>query len=119
MGDYIELILAAIPGIVALITLIVKLVEYVQKSVKEKNWDKLLDLVMTYMKAAEDKFLTGAERKEWVLSMVEASAKTINYDIDMIAVSKLIDDLCALTKKVNPPSDETSNDEVVDAAVTG
>lgn len=118
MGDYFGSIIAAIPGIVALVTLTIELIKYVQKFVKEKNWSNMLDLVMTYMKAAEEKFLTGAERKEWVLAMVEASAKTTNYDVDMNAVSTLIDELCALTKKVNPPSDKTSKDGVVHAAVT-
>jgi hypothetical protein len=37
--------------------------------------------------------------------MVEAAAKTINYPIDLEQVSKLIDDLCALSKKVNVPQE--------------
>jgi hypothetical protein len=32
---------------------------------------------------------------------IKASADTIDYDIDMAVVSKLIDDLCALSKEVN------------------
>ena len=67
---------------------------YVQKAIKEKNWGEVLKLVMGYMEAAEEKFETGAEKKEWVLAMVKASADTVNYDIDMDVISKLIDDLC-------------------------
>jgi len=36
--------------------------------------------------------------------MVEASAQTINYDIDLKQVGELIDSLCDMSKKVNPPA---------------
>lgn len=55
------------------------------------------------MQTAETKFETGAERKEWVLAMVKASADTIDYDIDMDAISDLIDSLCNMSKVVNAP----------------
>lgn len=56
---------------------------------------------MNLMEEAEIKFADGATRKEWVMAMVQASAESINYDIDMSAISELIDGLCDLTKKVN------------------
>lgn len=83
------------------IPLAIKLVEYVKKAMKEKNWSKVLDMVMRYMATAEDKFDNGADRKEWVLAMVKASADTVDYDIDMEVISKLIDDLCSMSKTVN------------------
>lgn len=76
---------------------------YVQKAIREKNWSKVLDMVMNLMQTAETKFETGAERKEWVLAMVKASADTIDYDIDMDAISDLIDSLCNMSKVVNAP----------------
>lgn len=88
-------------GLAVAIPLVVQLVKYVQASVKEKNWNKLLNLVMSLMATAEKKFETGAERKEWVLAMVKASADEINYDVDMDALSDLIDSLCAMSKQVN------------------
>lgn len=97
----IELILSVLAGVITAIPLVIKLVEYVQKSVKEKNWNNLLNLIMRLMEEAEINYKTGAERKKWVLAMVEASADTINYDVDMETVSQLIDDLCALSKSVN------------------
>lgn len=102
--ECLRLILSIISGLTATIPLIIKLVEYVEKATKEKNWNKLLELVMGYMEVAETKFKTGAEKKEWVLAMVKASADTINYDIDMETVSKMIDDLCDLSNVVNPPA---------------
>jgi len=35
--------------------------------------------------------------------MVKASSETVNYDIDMEVISKLIDDLCRMSKTVNAP----------------
>ena len=75
--------------------------KYVKKSVEEKNWNQLLNLVTNLMEEAEKKFATGAERKEWVLAMVKASADTINYPINLEEVSKLIDSLCDMSKIVN------------------
>lgn len=101
--EWLELAVSILAGLGAAIPLVIKLVEYVKKAVKEKNWNALLDMVMDYMETAETKFATGAERKEWVLAMVEASADTVNYDIDLDVISKLIDELCSMTKVVNPP----------------
>lgn len=99
--DWVELIISILAGLATAIPLVVKLVEYVQKAVKEKNWNKLLELVMELMQTAENKFDNGADRKEWVMAMVKASADTINYDIDTEAVSNLIDSLCDMSKVVN------------------
>ena len=81
--------------------LIIKLVQYVKESIQEKNWNNLVKLVLELIKTAEEKFTTGAERKEWVMGMVKAAESQINYDIDEEQLSKLIDDLVEMTKKVN------------------
>ena len=104
--EYLDVILSIVAGLAAAIPLVIKLVQYVQAAVKEKNWNKLLDLVMNLMEEAEIKFADGATRKEWVMAMVQASAESINYNVDMEAISELIDSLCDLTKKVNAPEDE-------------
>lgn len=101
-----EIVISMLTGLVAVIPLVVKLVEYVQKAVKEKNWNDLLKLVTNLMEEAEGKFDNGEERREWVLMMVKASADTINYDINLDEVGKLIDSLCAMTKIVNAPKTE-------------
>ena len=99
--DWIELALAILSGLSVTIPLVIKLVEYVKKAINEKNWNVIINLVMNYMQIAETKFADGASRKEWVMSMVEASAKTINYTIDMNILSNLIDSLCAMSKEIN------------------
>lgn len=103
--EWLQLIASIVAGLITAIPLAIKLVEYVKKAVKEKNWGKVLDMVMKYMATAEDKFDNGADRKELVLAMVKASSETVNYDIDMEVISKLIDDLCNMSKKVNAPTE--------------
>lgn len=98
-----DLIISILAGLATAIPLVIKLVEYVRKAVKEKNWTSMLQLLMKLMEQAETNFTTGAARKKWVMSEIEAAAKIINYDIDLQAISALIDSLCDMTKNVNGP----------------
>ena len=100
-NNVVTIIVSILSGLAACIPLVIQLVKYVKKSVEEKNWNQLLNLVTNLMEEAEKKFATGAERKEWVLAMVKASADTINYPINLEEVSKLIDSLCDMSKIVN------------------
>lgn len=112
-ADFLKYILAVLSGLITAIPLVVKLIEYVQRAVKEKNWNQLLRLVMQLMETAETKFDTGAERKDWVLSMVKASSDTINYDIDLDRIAVLIDSLCDMSKIVNAPNNtQKAGDQV-------
>lgn len=104
--EWYEIVVSILTGIAACIPLVVNLVKYVKQAIKEKNWNKLVTLVMNLMAQAEGKFDNGAERREWVLMMVKASADTIDYDIDLDQVAELIDSICDLTKVVNAPKAE-------------
>ncbi len=97
----ITMIISMLPGIAAILGLIVSLVKFVQKSVKEKNWTALINYTMKLMAEAETLLSTGAERKAWVLAMLKGSAEYLNYPIDESELSDLIDSLCDLTKAVN------------------
>lgn len=110
--EWYEILISVLSGLIAVIPLVVKLVEYVQKATREKNWNDLLKLVMNLMEQAEGKFDNGHDRREWVLMMVKASADTINYDIDLAAVSEMVDSLCAMTKVVNAPKEEESEEKI-------
>lgn len=99
----VSLIVAVLTGLAACIPLAVKLVQYIQKAVQEKNWGALLGLVVDLMEEAETKFDEGATRKEWVMAMVQTSAEYIAYPIDTAALSDLIDALCDMTNVVNAP----------------
>lgn len=103
-SSYINYIVAILTGLATAIPLVINLIKYVKKAVKEKNWNQVVKLVMNLMEEAETKFDNGADKKQYVLSMIKASADTINYDIDMDAISDLIDSLCNMSKVVNAPT---------------
>ena len=106
--EWYEILAEIIIGLTVITPLVVKLVQTVSTSVREKNWTVLVELVTNLMKEAEGKFTEGSERKDWVLVMVKASADTINFNIDMDQVSKLIDNFAAMSKVVNPPVESTN-----------
>lgn len=102
--DYVHIIASILSGLSICIPLVIKLVQYIEAAVKEKNWNKIVELAFGYMAEAEKQFKLGSEKKEWVLSMVEISAKSINYEYDDFAkeqISNLIDSACALSKEIN------------------
>jgi len=100
------MLIRELPTIASIVALVIALVKFVIQSVREKNWKEVVKLVTNLMTEAEKKFSTGAERKEWVLVMVKASSDSINYNINMQDVEQLVDDLCAMSKKVNNGSDK-------------
>lgn len=99
--DYVNLIIQVIANLIVVIPLVIELVKFVQKAIKEKNWAKMIELLTALIIEAESKFETGAEKKEWVMSMIKASAETINYNISEEQLSDLIDNTIELTKLVN------------------
>ena len=102
--NWVQLITAILAGLATAIPLVVKLVNVVQAAVKEKNWNQLLKMMMDYMTQAEKNISSGAERREWVMSMVKASAATINYDLtpeDEAKLADLIDAICDASKIIN------------------
>lgn len=103
-AEWLKYLVAILSGLATCIPLAVKLVEYVRKATKERNWNQLLSLVMELMETAETMFDDGASRKQWVMSMIEAASGKVNYDIDMAVVGELIDSLCDMSKIVNAPS---------------
>lgn len=99
----VSLIVALLTGLATCIPLVIKLVQYVQKAVQEKNWGNLLGLLIDLMEQAETMFEDGATRKEWVMAMAQTSAEYIAYPLDTTALSNLIDELVAMTKNINVP----------------
>lgn len=105
--EILKLVAAVASGLAAAIPLAIQLVKYVKQAIKEKNWGIVLQKVMDLMETAETKFAEGAERKEWVLAMLKASADGINYDIDYDAIAEMIDRLCNMSKVINVPAETT------------
>lgn len=98
---WLQAIISVLSGIAVLTPLIIKLVQYVKKATEEKNWNQMLKLVMNLMAKAEELYDTGAEKKEWVLEELHAVADTLNFPIDWVVVSDMIDALCKMAKEVN------------------
>ena len=103
-SEWVRLIVSVLSGLAATIPLVIQLVKYVRKTIQDKNWPEVVKLVTSYMERAEAMFEKGADRKEWVMAMVKASADTVNYDLDMDKISDLIDSLCDMRKIVNGTS---------------
>lgn len=103
-AEWVRLIASVLSGIAVTIPLVAQLVKYVMKTIQERNWPEVVRIVTDYMQRAETMFDDGADRKEWVLAMVKASSETIDYDINMDEISKLIDSLCEMSKVVNGAS---------------
>lgn len=102
--EWYEILVSILSGLVVTIPLVVKLVEYVKKAIQEKNWNRILAMVIEYMETAETMFATGAERKSWVMEMLKTSAKVSNFDLteeNLLKISELIDKMCELSKKIN------------------
>ena len=68
--DWIELGLNVLAGLAVAIPAVISLINFVKAIEKEKNWSSLLSLVLGYMETAETNFQKGADRKEWVMSMM-------------------------------------------------
>ena len=104
--DILNLIIEVLAGLAIVIPLVIELIKYVKKSALEKNWNNLIRLLIELMATAEEKFDNGADRKQWVIAMVQASANSINYPITEKELGDLIDNLVKLTKKVNVKIEE-------------
>ena len=101
---WIQIAISILSGIAVAIPLIIKLVNVVKDATRSKNWNLLIKMTMDYMTEAEKNIASGAERKQWVMSMVIASAANINYtmtDDDIQKIEDLIDAICDASKIIN------------------
>lgn len=98
---WIQAIISILSGVAVLVPLMIKLIQFVQAGVKEKNWSQVLKLVMSLMADAEGNFESGAEKKEWVMGQLKALAGSIDYDIDWDVISEMIDKICDVSKEIN------------------
>ena len=103
--NWVEMIISVLTGLAAAIPLAVQLVKYIVKARQEKNWSKVVNLVVALMQEAEGKLIEGADKKQWVLAMVKASADTIDFDVDIGQIGDLVDSLCSMSKVVNAQSE--------------
>ena len=101
MENWINLIIAILSGLVTAIPLVVQLVKYVKAAIQEKNWSKVMQLVLNLMTEAERNYATGAERKKYVMDSIESIKDVLDYEVDMEAISAMIDAIVAASKTIN------------------
>lgn len=99
-----EMVLSVISGLCVCIPLVIQLMSAVYKHAKEKNWSALMSYLLDYMAEAESLFEKGADRKVWVMEMIEETADMLNYPYDdeaRLKVSGMIDDICDASRIIN------------------
>lgn len=96
-----NIITAVVTGLVAVIPVVIKLIDTVQKAAKEKNWKAVVQLVLKLMTEAEQAYTNGADKKTYVMSSIKAMESALQYDIDEDAIGSLVDSIVAATKKIN------------------
>ena len=96
-----QFICMILAGIATAVPLALQLVRYAKMAVEEKNWTKLLAIVLDLMKSAEEIYDSGAQRRDYVVAAVMQLGDKIGYKMDENELGKLIDDLCAMSKTVN------------------
>lgn len=101
MEVWTNIVLPILSGLVTGIPLVIKLIEYIQKAYKEKNWGSVVQLTLRLMSEAEQNYSNGADKKTYVMSTIKAMENTLQYDIDENAIGELIDSVVTATKKIN------------------
>ena len=99
--EILNMILSIITGLCTCIPLMIQLVKYVKIAIAEKNFGNVMKIVIDLLPEAEEKFNTGEEKKEYVMSKVQSLSKSLGHEIDMDSVSEMIDSIIAVTKQVN------------------
>ena len=101
MMELVNIVASIVSGIAVCIPLVIKLVEYIRKSIQEKQWTVLMQLVLKLMSEAERNFDNGVARKEYVMASIEALKDSLGCEVDMSAVSAMIDSICDASKIIN------------------
>ena len=98
---WIEIVVAILTGLATCIPLVIKLIEVIKDSVRNKNWAPMMQLVLKLMAEAEENYATGEEKRVYVLDSIKALESTLNYDIDVDIVNDMITAIINATKKIN------------------
>lgn len=102
--DWLQLAIEILTALTIIIPLGIKLYNTMQEIARTRNWPKLVAKVSDYMAEAEELLEYGADRKTWVMAMIQTTAHTLNYTMtpaDIEEISNLIDKLCDMSKVVN------------------
>lgn len=111
--NYTQLIVLTCAVLAALIPLGVNLYKTSKELIREKNWPHLVAALSKYMEEAERLFEEGADKKAWVLTMIQATADQLDYRLteqDIQNLSDLIDTLVEMTKVVNVEGEDEDDE---------
>lgn len=101
MDSTIAIIMDILAILVILVPALYGVYKAVKKAIDEKNWHGLIATAIELIASAEQKFANGTEKKQFVMDMLKESAEKAGVKYDSESLSKTVDDLVALTKKVN------------------
>lgn len=104
-----EIIAGILSGLIVCVPLVIKLVQVTKEAIKNKNWNQIVKIIVTTMEEAEKLMESGADKKQYVISVVKGTASNIDYDMteaDWAKVSDMIDMLCEMAKIVNSPKSQ-------------
>ena len=105
-NDILQLLAVVCAGIATALPLVARVTRLVQELAQARNWGKAIGLVIGLMEDAEELTLSGADKKAWVMQGFKSMAEIVDYDIDDEALGNLIDQLAAMSKKVNVKGEE-------------
>lgn len=101
MNDAMQFIVSVCSGLVVVLPVVFQLIKYVKEAAREKQWDRLMKLVIDLMTTAEDRFDKGDDKKAYVLALAESAAASVGATWDRQKVSDMIDAMIAMSKVVN------------------
>ena len=101
INNLISIIVSVLAGLATCIPLVIQLVKWIKTAIQEKNWSKIMQLILNLMTEAERSFETGTERKEFVMNSIKSIQDTLQYQVDMDQISQMIDAIVASSKVIN------------------
>lgn len=107
----ITLIVGLIGAIAALVPTIIKMVKALRELIKNKQWQKIVELAINAMKEAEGLFQEGTDKLEYAMKTVKAACKELNIELDDTLVANLekyIRDLISWHNDMNDAEKEIS-----------
>lgn len=110
---WIGVVISILTGLATCIPLIIELVKTIRENAKSKNWTAVMQLILRLMAEAEENYSTGADKKAYVMDSIEAMKDTLNYDVDMEAVSAMVDSIIIASKKINTQVTAVATEEEV------
>ena len=101
LDEILQFVCIILAGVATAVPLALQLVRYIKLAAEEKNWTRLLALVLELMESAEEIYESGGQRRDYVVAAVKELGEQIGYKMEEDELGKLIDALCAMSKTVN------------------